>query len=86
MVGHFEGNRGEEGGEGEGEGEGQGRERNRLKGVEELWDRVSEEDLVRDPCVAVMSEETEEGKKVGRNGGRKFVAVWERRDDPAWPG
>ena len=36
--------------------------------------------------VRVVREETEEGKKVGRNGGRKFVGVWRRRGDPKWPG
>lgn len=55
------------------------------KGVEEMWERVSEEELERDPCVRVMREETEEGKKVSRNGGRKFVSVWRRREDPPWP-
>jgi tRNA (guanine-N7-)-methyltransferase len=55
----------------------------------ELWERVEEAefdgdgDLAR--CVRVMREETEEGKKVERNGGRKFVAVWRRREDPEWP-
>ena len=38
-----------------------------------------------DEWVEVMRTETEEGKKVERNGGRKFVAVFERREDPAWP-
>ena len=28
--------------------------------------------------------ETEEGKKVSRNRGKKFVKVWRRRDDPPW--
>ena len=32
-----------------------------------------------------IREETEEGKKVTRNGGRKFVSVWKRRQDPPWP-
>lgn len=36
--------------------------------------------------VRCMREETEEGKKVGRNGGRKFVSVFRRRRDPPWPG
>lgn len=51
----------------------------------ELWERVGEEENEADQCVTVMSEETEEGKKVTRNGGRKFVGVWRRRQDPAWP-
>jgi tRNA (guanine-N7-)-methyltransferase len=37
-------------------------------------------------CVATMKIETEEGKKVDRNKGEKFVAVFRRVDDPAWPG
>ena len=51
----------------------------------ELWERVSDLDLNKDPCVKVMTEETEEAKKVTRNGGRKFVGVWKRRDDLDWP-
>ena len=35
--------------------------------------------------VAGLREETEEGKKVTRNGGRKFVAVFRRGVDPEWP-
>ncbi|OAL21887.1 tRNA (guanine-N(7)-)-methyltransferase [Fonsecaea nubica] len=51
----------------------------------DLWKRVSQDDLDSDPCVKVMSEETEESKKVTRNGGRKFVAVFQRKEDPEWP-
>ncbi|CAF9926705.1 MAG: tRNA (guanine-N(7)-)-methyltransferase [Alectoria fallacina] len=35
--------------------------------------------------VRCIREETEEGKKVSRNGGKKFVSVYRRRKDPAWP-
>ena len=35
--------------------------------------------------VRCIREETEEGKKVQRNGGKKFVSVFRRREDPAWP-
>lgn len=35
--------------------------------------------------VRCIREETEEGKKVTRNGGTKFVSVFRRREDPAWP-
>lgn len=31
-----------------------------------------------DPCVRAMTEETEEGKKVARGGGKKYVAVFRR--------
>lgn len=53
--------------------------------VRELWERVRGEELEGDVCVRVMREETEEGKKVTRNGGRKFVGVWRRRENPPWP-
>lgn len=53
--------------------------------IKELWERVEEEDLDKDPCVNVMMEETEEGKKVSRNGGKKFVGVWRRKANPPWP-
>ena len=53
--------------------------------LKELWERVPEEELGEDVCVKTMSEETEEGKKVTRNNGRKFVGVWRRRVDPEWP-
>ena len=71
MVGHFDGE--EEDGERKG------------GGIMALWERVGEEELKSDPCVKVMMEETEEGKKVTRNKGQKFVAVWRRKEDPAWP-
>ena len=49
--------------------------------------RVSEEGLVAkgDVCVRVMKEETEEGKKVERNNGKKLVACYRRMKDPPWP-
>lgn len=53
--------------------------------VRELWERVDGEELENDECVRVMKEETEEGKKVTRTGGRKFVGVWRRKQDPEWP-
>ncbi|EMR69973.1 tRNA (guanine-N(7)-)-methyltransferase (tRNA(m7G46)-methyltransferase) [Eutypa lata] len=48
------------------------------------FERVSEEEQEADPCVAIMKTETEEGKKVERNQGPKFVALFRRLDDPAW--
>ncbi|KAE8152135.1 hypothetical protein BDV25DRAFT_138183 [Aspergillus avenaceus] len=53
-------------------------------GVKDLFERVTEEELERDPCVAVMKEATEEGKKVTRNKGNKYVAVFRRKADPEW--
>ncbi|CAK7218220.1 tRNA (guanine-N(7)-)-methyltransferase (tRNA(m7G46)-methyltransferase) [Sporothrix curviconia] len=38
-----------------------------------------------DPCVRIMRTATEEGKKVSRNGGQKFVAIFRRIPDPPWP-
>ncbi|KAJ5089509.1 tRNA (guanine-N(7)-)-methyltransferase [Penicillium argentinense] len=53
-------------------------------GIKDLWERVSEEELAADPCVRVMSFETEESKKVSRNNGNKYVAVFRRKADPEW--
>ena len=53
-------------------------------GVKELWERLSDEELAMDVYIPVMKEETEEGKKVTRNNGNKFVAVFRRRPDPDW--
>ncbi|KAJ5762364.1 uncharacterized protein N7511_005746 [Penicillium nucicola] len=54
-------------------------------GIKDIWERVSDEDLAADPCVRVMQFETEESKKVTRNNGKKFVAVFRRLADPEWP-
>lgn len=43
-----------------------------------LFKRLPEEDVTKDICVELMKEETEEAKKVTRNGGKKFVAVFEK--------
>lgn len=51
----------------------------------DLFERVSEEELEADPCVRVMKFETEESKKVTRNKGNKYVAVFRRKADPEWP-
>lgn len=50
-----------------------------------LFRRLDEAELAADECVTVMTTETEEGKKVERNGGTKFVACFQRLEDPAWP-
>ncbi|KAF2094870.1 hypothetical protein NA57DRAFT_68406 [Rhizodiscina lignyota] len=54
----------------------------------ESFVRVQEDDMEEREkmCVKVMSEETEEGKKVERNGGLKLVACFRRLEDPPWPG
>ncbi|CAI5735288.1 unnamed protein product [Hyaloperonospora brassicae] len=41
--------------------------------------RVPDSELDADPCVKAMTEETEEGKKVARGGGKKYVAVFRRK-------
>ncbi len=46
--------------------------------------RVSEDEQEADPCVRVMRSDTEEGKKVERNKGEKYVALFRRLDDPEW--
>jgi len=48
------------------------------------FERVSEEDQEADECVHIMRVETEEGKKVARNNGQKFVALFRRMEDPPW--
>ncbi|RPB03189.1 hypothetical protein L873DRAFT_1671063 [Choiromyces venosus 120613-1] len=49
-----------------------------------LFERLTGEEVDADVCVAVMRTDTEEGKKVERNGGKKFVACWRRAADPEW--
>ncbi|OAA51657.1 tRNA (guanine-N-7) methyltransferase [Metarhizium rileyi] len=48
------------------------------------FERVSEEEVKKDECVEVMQNETEEGKKVARNKGQKFIALFRRLKDPPW--
>ena len=48
------------------------------------FERVGEEEQERDECVEIMRKETEEGKKVERNNGLKFVALYRRLPDPPW--
>lgn len=44
-----------------------------------LFKRLDDEEVMRnDPAVRAMYDETEEGIKVARNGGKKFYAVYER--------
>ncbi len=49
------------------------------------FERVPEAELEDDECVKIMRTETEEGKKVERNQGQKFVALFRRLPDPPWP-
>ena len=52
----------------------------------ESFERSTHEEVESDKCVEVMRMETEEGKKVERNKGEKFVALFRRKSDPPWPG
>ncbi|KAL8950121.1 MAG: hypothetical protein Q9222_003821 [Ikaeria aurantiellina] len=49
------------------------------------FERLSKEAEDEDECVQTMMIETEEGKKVERNKGEKFVACFRRLEDPPWP-
>jgi tRNA (guanine-N7-)-methyltransferase len=48
------------------------------------FERISEEEQEADPCVEIMRTATEESKKVERNKGQKFVALFRRVEDPPW--
>jgi tRNA (guanine-N7-)-methyltransferase len=48
------------------------------------FERVPAEEEKEDECVRVMSSETEESKKVERNKGPKYVALFRRLEDPPW--
>ena len=49
------------------------------------FERMDEAEQENDQCVRIMKVETEEGKKVERNKGEKFVACFRRLHDPPWP-
>ncbi|TPX32695.1 hypothetical protein SmJEL517_g04201 [Synchytrium microbalum] len=54
-----------------------------------LFERIPNKDLEGDPCIPCVMNDTEEGKKVARNNGDKFLAVYRRIDDaqdPNWKG
>ncbi|KAI7562176.1 hypothetical protein KC343_g8267, partial [Hortaea werneckii] len=48
------------------------------------FERITGDEVDGDECVDVMKKETEEGKKVERNNGTKFIAVFRRLEDPEW--
>lgn len=48
------------------------------------FQRIPKEEEEKDDCVRVMSTETEESKKVERNNGPKYVALFRRLEDPPW--
>ncbi len=47
-----------------------------------LFRRLSKEETDVDPCVPSVMNDTEEGIKVARNNGDKFLAVYERLERP----
>jgi tRNA (guanine-N7-)-methyltransferase len=49
------------------------------------FERVPDEQALEDPAVKAMTEETEEGKKVARLGGKKHFAVYRRRAQAELP-
>ncbi|KAJ3314883.1 tRNA (guanine-N(7)-)-methyltransferase (tRNA(m7G46)-methyltransferase) [Boothiomyces sp. JEL0838] len=53
-----------------------------------LFRRRAQEELDTDPCVPCVLQETEEGKKVERNSGDKFIACYERlaEGEKGWKG
>jgi tRNA (guanine-N7-)-methyltransferase len=48
-----------------------------------LYERLSKEWEAHDVCVKTMTTETEEGKKVERNKGSKYVACFRRLENPS---
>jgi tRNA (guanine-N7-)-methyltransferase len=50
-----------------------------------MFEVMNEGELAKDGCLSIMTKETEEGKKVERNGGKKFVVCFRRVEDPPWP-
>lgn len=47
-----------------------------------LFDNISKEELDQDPIIEKLYESTEEGQKVTRNKGDKFLAIFKRIPDP----
>ena len=47
-----------------------------------LFDRIPNEELDGDPVVEQVKTSTEEGKKVERNSGDKFLACFRRLENP----
>lgn len=46
--------------------------------VHPLFERVSDEELEKDPAAGLLAEGTEEGQKVARNSGQVWRAVYRR--------
>lgn len=74
------------GGEGEVDVHGANDEMHDAEEEVEREEEVEEEEEGKDPCITIMQTSTEEGKKVSRNGGDKFIGVWQRKGTLPWPG
>ncbi|KAJ2456191.1 tRNA (guanine-N(7)-)-methyltransferase (tRNA(m7G46)-methyltransferase) [Coemansia sp. RSA 2336] len=48
-----------------------------------LFERIPDEELENDPAIPCVVHSTEEGKKVARNKGKKYLACYRRVHDPA---
>ncbi|KAJ1957332.1 tRNA (guanine-N(7)-)-methyltransferase (tRNA(m7G46)-methyltransferase), partial [Dipsacomyces acuminosporus] len=48
----------------------------------ELFERIPDEELESDPAIPCVVNSTEEGKKVARNKGAKYLACYRRIEDP----
>ncbi|KAI9505204.1 guanine-N-7 methyltransferase [Coemansia spiralis] len=48
-----------------------------------LFERIPDDELENDPAVPCVINSTEEGKKVARNNGSKYLACYRRIEDPA---
>ena len=46
-----------------------------------LFERLTDDECKLDPVVPLVMESTEEGKKVARNNGSKYLAVYRRKSD-----
>ncbi|KAJ1677095.1 tRNA (guanine-N(7)-)-methyltransferase (tRNA(m7G46)-methyltransferase), partial [Spiromyces aspiralis] len=47
-----------------------------------LFERIPDSELANDPVIPCVSNSTEEGKKVTRNRGDKYLACYRRVEDP----
>ena len=50
--------------------------------IHPMFQKLSEEEMEKDPTVSLLFESTEEGRKVSRAGGDKWKAVYQRISDP----
>ena len=52
-----------------------------------LFKRLTDDELADDPCIPCVMQDTEEGKKVERNSGQKYLACYVRTSGPTdWDG